>query len=91
MKRTTTFIFAFDNFFAMLSQNVADEAIISKNEKGIVSAVEFSNVVDRAKIPSSQNEFFEHYLKVTFNDVFQKASHQLKRKNIVHDHFYHFY
>lgn len=91
MKRTITLSLALLNLFIGLAQTVTEEAFISKNEKGIVSAVEFSDVMDKAKIPSSSNAFFEQYLKVTSNDEFEKAPHKSKRAALVHDHFDQFY
>jgi len=91
MKRIITLLLVLLNLFVGLAQNVIEEGVISKNGKGVVSAVEFSKAVDKSKLPSSANAFFEKYLEITTNDDLKKVKHNSKRKNLVHDHFDQFY
>ena len=60
--------------------------VISKNQKGIITSVEFSSIEEKDKIPSSANAFFEEYLEIGSKDQFQRAQHKSKRKEFVHDH-----
>lgn len=91
MKRTITLILLSLNFSIGFTQNKNKEGIISTNEKGIITAVEFSKTVDKEKIPSSANEFFEKYLEITANDEFEKTPHKSQKKELIHDHYDQFY
>ncbi|MCM4152584.1 T9SS C-terminal target domain-containing protein [Arenibacter sp. N53] len=91
MKIKITFLLTLFNLIFGIAQNMTGDAIISKNEKGIVNSVEFSDVIDKTQIPSSGPEFFEKYLEIEVNDEFRVVQHTSKRKELVHDHFDQYY
>ena len=91
MKKTIILITSLLVCFFSFSQSKEKAGIINKNQKGIITSVEFSSIEEKDKIPSTANAFFEEYLEVDTNDQFEKVQHKSKRKEFVHDHFDQYY
>lgn len=91
MKKIITLAILLVVCFVGFAQSQEKAGIISKNQKGIITSVEFSSTLEKNKIPMSANAFFEAYLDIGPNDMFEKAEHKSKRKEFIHDHFDQYY
>ncbi|MFD1160865.1 hypothetical protein [Hwangdonia seohaensis] len=91
MKKTITLAMLLVICFIGFAQSQDKVGIIKKNQKGIITSVKFSAAMEKDKIPSTADAFFQTYLDVNSNDQFEKAFHKSKRKEFVHDHFDQYY
>lgn len=89
MKTITTSILLLLLSLGIAAQNVNNDPVISRNQKGIVESVEFS--VDSTTGSITQEDFLSEYLKISVNDEFRKVEEKQRRIGFTNDHFDQYY